>query len=167
MAKSLRADAPGPRLDPAGPEVAVVASHDLAAVIMQLLPAVNDVVAAHGADGGCYRCAVADRRDCPTLGLAAAALDLIVQCWRMTRSTRDGQVTHLSRNLHAAIESRRLTDSEAAALTEIIDVLDLAVAQAGDAGMSLPMLAGIGVAVVDGYRDVGLRAVDDDAPPAR
>lgn len=50
VAKSLRADAPGPWLVAASPEVAVVANHDLAPAIMQLLPAVNDVVAAHGAE---------------------------------------------------------------------------------------------------------------------
>jgi hypothetical protein len=35
--------------------------------------------------------------------------------------------------------------------------------------MSLPMLVGIGVAVVDGYRSVALPAIvaDDDTAPAR
>jgi hypothetical protein len=113
--------------------------------MMQLLSAVNKVVAAHGVDGGCCHCAVADRRrDCPNLGLAAAAVDLIVQCWRIKRSTRNGPAGHLSRDLRAAVESRRLTDSEAAALTKIIEMLALAVIQADNAGLSLPMLAGIG-----------------------
>jgi hypothetical protein len=52
-------------------------------------------------------------------------------------------------------------------LTEIIEMLDLAVAQADNAGMSLPMLAGIGVAVVDSYQSVALRVTDDDTSPAR
>jgi hypothetical protein len=56
------------------------------------------------------------------------------------------------------VQSRRLADSEATALEEILGVLDLAAAQAKGAGMSLPMLAGIAVAVVDSYRAI---LVDD------
>jgi hypothetical protein len=60
----------------------------------------------------------------------------------------------VSRDLPAAVRSRQLTDAEAAALSELLDVLELAAGQADDAGTCLPMLAGIAVAVVDTYRAV-------------
>jgi hypothetical protein len=96
---------------------------------MQLLPMVNEVLVAHRADRadgvGCH-CAAANRRACPTLGLAASALDLIIRCWRLVKSDQDGHLDHASRDLRAAVASRRLTDSEATALRQIIGVLDLA-----------------------------------------
>jgi hypothetical protein len=156
MVKPSCVDAPI-RLDkgPAGIPVAAVAANDFAAAIMQLLPAVNDAAAAHRVDG--WLCCIdADRRDCPVLGLAVAALDLILRCWR-TRSERSGPCSHAARDLRSAVRSTRLTNSESDALVEIIKVLDLAVAQASDAGMNLPKLAGVAVAVVDGYRAVSLR----------
>lgn len=134
-----------------------VVANRLIAAIMHLLPAVNEVVAAHRADDAdpCRHCAVADPRDCPLLGLAAAALDLIIQCRRLTRHERDGRSARAApRDLLAAVESKQLTGCEAAALTEILGVLDLAVAQAKDAGICLPTLAGIAVAVVDSYRAI-------------
>ena len=39
-------------------------------------------------------------------------------------------------------------------MAEIIELLDLAVAQANDASTNLPKLAGVAVAVVDGYRAI-------------
>jgi hypothetical protein len=169
MARSSCADDPV-RFD-TGPEETsggAVGSNHLTSAIMQLLPAVNEVVVAHRADDADSvgrHCAFADRRDCPTLGLAAAALDLIIRCWRPTRSKRDGQgVGPAPRDLRVAVESRRLADSEAEALEEILGVLDLAAAHAEDAGMSLPMLAGIAVAVVDSYRAI---AVNDTETASR
>jgi hypothetical protein len=128
----------------------------LIAAIMKLLPSVNAVVAAH-ADGRCWRCPPAGRRECPSLGLAADALDLVIRCWGFTKSERDGcpdPEAAMARDLRAAVQSKRLWDREAEKLTEILDVLDLAVTQAEDAGICLPMLAGIGIAVVDSYRAV-------------
>lgn len=121
---------------------------DLTAAIMQALPAVNTAVAAHRTDG-CRCCAVAaDRRGCPMLALATATLDVIIHCWRIRRSLRDDP----PRDLHIAVQSGWLGKAESLALSEILDVLDLAATQADAAGMSLPKLAGIGVAVIDGYR---------------
>jgi hypothetical protein len=154
MAKSSRANAPI-WLDkgPAGfPAVAVGPDH-LATAAMRLLPAVNEAVTAHRA-ATCLCCTDPDRHDCPVLGLASAALDLIIRCWRIKKSERDGPSGHSSRDLRAAVRSKWLTDSESDALAEIIEVLDLAVAQADDAGMNLPKLAGVAVAVVDGYRAI-------------
>lgn len=135
----------------------------LAGAIMQLLPEVNEVVAAHRAADAdrCRHCAIVDPRDCPTLGLAAAFLDLIIHCWRLTTSERDGRdlagdgkrtAVATPHDLRAAVESKQLTSTEADALTEILDALELAGTQADDAGICLPILAGIGVAVVDTYR---------------
>ena len=98
---------------------------------------------------GCRCCVAAtDRRDCPTLELAAATLDVIIHCWRIRKLLRDDS----PRDLHLAVQSGWLGKAESVALSEILDVLDLAAAQADAAGMNLPKLAGIGVAVMDGYR---------------
>jgi hypothetical protein len=139
-----------------GPRATRPGSNHLRSAIMPLLPAVNDVVAAHRADSVRCRCAFVDRRNCPTLGLAAAPLDLVIRCWRLTRSKEGQSVGPAPRDLRLAVESRQLADSEAAALEEILGVLDLAAAHAEDAGMSLPMLAGIAVAVVDSYRAIAV-----------
>ena len=56
------------------------------------------------------------------------------------------------RDLRAAVDSRRLTGAEADALMEILGALDLAGEQVDDAGTCLPLLAGVGIAVVDTYR---------------
>lgn len=169
MAKSSRANAPvWFDKGPAGfPAVAVGPDH-LATTAMRLLPAVNEAVTAHRA--AAYLCCTdADRHDCPVLGSATAALDLIIRCWRIKKSERDGSCGRSSRDLRTAVRSTWLTDSESDALAEIIEVLDLAVVQADDAHMSLPMLAGIAVAVVDSYRSVPLPGIvaDDDTAPAR
>jgi hypothetical protein len=154
MAKSSSADDPARfYTGPARTVGAAAGSNPLMSVIMRLLPTINEVEAAHRADGaagvGCH-CAVAERRDCPTLGLAAAALDLVIRCRHLTRSKPGGPGTGPgSRDLRAAVASRQLADSEAAALEEILSVLDLASTQAEGAGLSLPILAGIAVAVVD------------------
>jgi hypothetical protein len=158
MAKSSCADGPARFVtSPEGTSGDAVGSNYLRPAIMQLLPAVNDVVAAHSADdvaGGC-QCAFADRCECPTLKLAAAALDLIIRCWRLTRSKQEWPGARpVSRDLRVAVESKRLADSESAALEELLGVLDLAATQAEGAGMSLPILAGIAVAVVDSYRAI-------------
>lgn len=89
-------------------------------------------------------------------------LDLIVFCWRTEKSRHGTSCALPSRDLRIAVQSGFLTEAESAALTEIIEMLDLAVTQAVDAGMRLPMLAGIGVAVVDGYRDVRSHAAAAD-----
>ena len=62
---------------------------DLTRAIIELLPAVNGVTAAHLPDAAnghpCPHCTSASRPDCPHLWLAAAALDLIIRCRRMTQ----------------------------------------------------------------------------------
>lgn len=128
-------------------------AQQLTAAIISLLPAINEVVAIH-ADGHCRHCTVASRRECPSLGLAADALGLAIRCRRLTRVER-GPATPgpgPRRDLLTAVESKGLSDVEADALAEILEVLDLAVVQAEKAGLCLPILAGIGVAVVDSYR---------------
>jgi hypothetical protein len=128
-----------------------VSAKRLAMAILRLLPAVNGVKGAHRADG-CEHCAGAGPRGCPTLGLAAAALDLIIMGWWVTRSVRKLPLGMAPRDLGAAVDSRWLTGAEAAALIEILGTLDLAGDQVDDAGTCLPLLAGVGIAVVDNYR---------------
>lgn len=53
--------------------------------IIALLPAVNDVIAAHRVSG-CENCAVTGHDICPPLSLAAAVLGVIVPCWRFEKT---------------------------------------------------------------------------------
>jgi hypothetical protein len=80
---------PGPAETSGG----AVGSNDLTSAIMQLLPAVKEVVAIHRADdadsGGCH-CAFADPRLFQSGLATTAALDLIIRCWRLT--SRSGTV---------------------------------------------------------------------------
>jgi hypothetical protein len=89
------------RLDtgPEGAPAVVVVADQLTTAITHLLPVVNEVLVAHRADGadgmGCH-CAAANRRACPTLGLGASVLDLIIRCWRPQGRTRMAtSITHL------------------------------------------------------------------------
>ena len=131
---------------------------------MRLLPAVNSALATHHADR-CPHCSVAaSRRDCPTLGLIASTLDLVIRCWRYAKPTaRRPHEQSNGRDLRGAVLSRRLTDAESAALVEILDVLDLAATQAADADLNLPTLAGLAVGIVDSYRAVIARMATADS----
>lgn len=124
-----------------------------AAVIGHLLPAVNDAITPHPADD-CPWCTPDDRRTCPLLGLTAAALDLVIRCWRIAKEMRYQPFGRAPRDLHAAVRSGWLSATESAALVEILGVLDLASTQADAAGINLPMLSGMGVAIVDSYRAI-------------
>lgn len=136
------------RPTPSGP--ATVNDHvaALTDAITLALVAVNTTVTAHRADSCRYCTATGDRRACPTLDLATATLDMIIYCWRTRRSLQSDP----PRDLHIAVQSGWLGNAESLALSEILDVLDLAATQVDAAGMNLPTLAGIGVAVIDGYR---------------
>lgn len=79
-------------------------------------------------------------------------MDLIIMGWRVMKSARVRPQDVAPRDLGAAVESRRLTRAESAALIEILGTLDLAGDQVDDAGTCLPLLAGVGIAVVDTYR---------------
>lgn len=122
---------------------------DLTAAVMGQLPAINDAVTAHRT-GGCPWCTPTTRGGCPVLGLAATSLDLVIRCWRSTKAVRT--LACAPRDLHAAVRSRWLDAAESATLNEILGTLDLAAAQADAAGINLPTLAGIGVAIIDSYR---------------
>lgn len=81
MAKSSRAgDSSRSNVDPDEDLAAVFVASHLTTAIMQLLPAVNDGLTAHGADG-CGHCAVGKPRECPTLGLIASILDRVWLFW--------------------------------------------------------------------------------------
>ena len=69
-----------------------MAGYELTAAIMQLLPVIQTVVSAHDptAPATCPDCcpsATGDRRDCPTLRLAASGLDLVIECWKQQKSS--------------------------------------------------------------------------------
>ena len=125
-------------------------SADLASAVMRLLPQINDAITAHR--GGCGWCTPSSRRDCPMLSLAAVSLDLVIRCWRSTKAARDPAHAIPPRDLYAALRSQWLSPAESATLAEILGILDLAARQADAAGANLPVLAGIGIAVIDGYR---------------
>ena len=91
---------------------------------------------------------------CPLLGLATAALDLVIRCWRTEKASQRDPSGRRPRDLHAAVPSQWLTEAESVNLADVLGVLDLAAAQADTAGINLPMLSGIGVAVVDSYRAI-------------
>ena len=118
---------------------------------MHVLPAVNEAVAAHRTSG-CPWCGVGEQPACPLLGLAGAVLDLVIRCWRMRKGLPYDPAGHAPRNLYAALRGGWLSADESATLREILGILDLAAAQADAAGTNLPVLAGIGIAVIDGYR---------------
>ena len=118
---------------------------DLTAAVMCQLPAINDAVTAHRT-GDCPWCTPTTRGDCPVLSLAAASLDLVIRFWRSTKPAR--KLACAPRDLHATVRSRWLDDAESATL----NALDLAAEQADAAGINLPTLAGIGMAIIDSYR---------------
>lgn len=124
-----------------------------AAMIRHLLPAVDDAISGHGSDD-CPWCTDADRRDCPLLDVATAALDLVLRCWRIAKEARYQPLGHAPRDLHAAVRSGWLSAAESSALAEILGVLDLASTQADAAGINLPLLSGIGIAIIDSYRAI-------------
>ena len=70
----------------------------------------------------------------------------------MKRGLRYDPTGRAPRNLYAALRGGWLSADESATLREILGILDLAATQADAAGTNLPMLAGIGIAVIDGYR---------------
>jgi hypothetical protein len=62
--------------------------NQLTAAIMQLLPAIHAIVSAHDASSvaTCPDCRCCNaRHECPTLELAAASLDLVIQCWKQQK----------------------------------------------------------------------------------
>jgi hypothetical protein len=73
--------------DSLSPKIAEVADQVVSRIIA-LLPAVNDVIAAHRVSG-CENCAVTGQDICPPLNLAAAVLGVIVPCWSVLVASRD------------------------------------------------------------------------------
>jgi hypothetical protein len=56
--------------------------------IMQLLAAIQAIIAAHApadTDHRCPSCTRDSRRECPELWLAASSLDLAIRSWRLTK----------------------------------------------------------------------------------
>lgn len=84
----------GPSPDPSNavpaPAPPVHPLADVAALTLaQLLPTVTEATATHRTD--CTWCTPATQRRCPLLGLAVAALDLTICCWRITKVAQTGE----------------------------------------------------------------------------